>query len=179
MLTSKLEPVYGLTTMHASLKEFHETEAPSVADEETKAAAYAFGLIALGKFILRLPAEVAEEELPRLKGTLISVCSLPFKCYVATDVFVKSLNDKSSLIIRESAAASIIAAQLVLQDETHLFMLLDGLADDKKNLLTYLFDKHGARGMTASNRKTGLDKLEKEIRRLDTRTSTPSRTPRA
>jgi CLIP-associating protein 1/2 len=78
MLTSKLEPVYGLTTMHASLKEFYETEAPSVADEETKAAAHAFGLIALGKFILRLPAEVAEEELPRLKGTLISVCFLPW-----------------------------------------------------------------------------------------------------
>ncbi|XP_006459874.1 hypothetical protein AGABI2DRAFT_184378 [Agaricus bisporus var. bisporus H97] len=161
MLTSKLEPVYGLTTMHASLKDFYESKVPSMADEETKAAAHAFGLIALGKFILRLPAEVAEEELPRLKGTLIS-----------------SLNDKSSLIIRESAAASIIAAQLVLRDETHLFALLDGLADDKKNLLTYLFDKHGARGMTASNRKTGLHKLEKEIRRLDTRTSTPSRTPR-
>lgn len=91
---------------------------------------------------------------------------------------LQSLNDKSSLIIRESAAASIIAAQLVLHDETHLFALLDGLADDKKNLLTYLFDKHGARGMTASNEKTGLDKLEKEIRRLDTRTSTPSRMSR-
>lgn len=76
MLTSKLEPVYGLTTMHGSLKEFHAAEPPSVADREVKAAAYAFGLIALGKFILRLPAEVAEEELPRLKATLISVCFL-------------------------------------------------------------------------------------------------------
>ncbi|KAJ3564353.1 hypothetical protein NP233_g8352 [Leucocoprinus birnbaumii] len=158
IMASKLEPVYGLTTMHASLKEFNATEAPSEADGETKAATYAFGLIALGKFILRLPGEVAEEELPRMKTTLIS-----------------ALNDKSSLIIRESAAASIIAAQLVLRDETHLFALLDGLADDKKNLLTYLFDKHGARGMTASNGTSGIDKLEKEIRRLDTRTSTPTR----
>lgn len=33
----------------------------------------------------------------------------------------------------------------MLKDETQLFALLDGLADDKKNLLTYLFDKHGAR----------------------------------
>jgi CLIP-associating protein 1/2 len=80
MLTAKLEPVYGLTTMHASLKEFHATEPPSVAGVEVKAAAYAFGLIALGKFILRLPAEVAEEELPRMKTTLISVriCFAPF-----------------------------------------------------------------------------------------------------
>jgi CLIP-associating protein 1/2 len=87
----------------------------------------------------------------------------------------QSLNDKSSLIVRESAAASIIAAQLVLRDETHLFALLDGLADEKKNLLTYLFDKHGVRGLTASNSNSGMDKLEKEIRRLDTRTNTPSR----
>lgn len=48
--------------------------------------------------------------------------------------------------MRESAAAVLISAQLVLRDETHLFALLDGLADEKKNLLTYLFDKHGARG---------------------------------
>ena len=81
--------------------------------------------------------------------------------------------------MRESAAATIISAQLVLRDETHLFALLDGLAEDKKNLLTYLFDKHGARGMSpASNLQgsPGMDKLEKEIRRLDTRMSTPMRT---
>jgi CLIP-associating protein 1/2 len=77
MLTAKLEPVYGLTTMHASLKEFHAAEPPSETDMEVKAAAYAFGLIALGKFILRLPSEVAEEELPRMKATLISVGFCP------------------------------------------------------------------------------------------------------
>jgi len=85
------------------------------------------------------------------------------------------LNNISSLTIRESAAVSIIAAQLVLRDETHLFALLDGLADDKKNLLTYLFDKYGTRGMTASSGKSGFDRLEKEIRRLDIRTSAPNR----
>jgi len=79
------------------------------------------------------------------------------------------------LIVRESAAACIIAAQLVLRDETHLFALLDGLADEKKNLLTYLFDKHGARGALPDNDHSGIDKLEREIRRLDTRTSTPLR----
>jgi len=47
---------------------------------------------------------------------------------------------------------------------------LDGLADDKKNLLTYLFERHDARGTAANG---GMDKLEKEMRRLDTRTSTP------
>jgi len=81
----------------------------------------------------------------------------------------------SSLVVRESAAASIIASQLVLRDETHLFALLDGLADEKKNLLTYLFDKHGVRGLSMSNGSSGMDKLQKELRRLDTRTSTPPR----
>jgi len=144
--------------MHASLRVFYADAVPSAEGEEVKAATFAFGLMALGKYFLRLPAEIAEEELPRLKNTLIS-----------------ALNDRSSLIVRESAAACIIAAQLVLRDETHLFALLDGLTDDKKNLLTYLFDKHGARGVLMDNSHSGIDKLEKEIRRLDTRTSTPLR----
>jgi hypothetical protein len=92
-------------------------------------------------------------------------------------VLVQALNDKSSLVVRESAAASIIAAQLVLQDETHLFTLLDGLADEKKNLLTYLFEKHSVRaaGSSAATAKLGMDRLVKEMNRLDNRTSTPPR----
>ncbi|KAG7097228.1 hypothetical protein E1B28_004599 [Marasmius oreades] len=156
-LTSKIEPVYGLTTMHASLKAFYAEPAPSFATNGAKSATYAFGLIAIGKFILRLPAEIAEEELPRIKGTLIS-----------------ALNDTTSLVVREASAAAVICAQLVLRDETHLFTLLDGLADEKKNLLTYLFDKHGARGASRTT-PNGFDKLQKEMRRLDTRTSTPPR----
>jgi CLIP-associating protein 1/2 len=94
-----------------------------------------------------------------------------------TDPITKALNDMTSLVVRESAAASIIASQLVLRDETHLFALLDGLADEKKNLLTYLFDKHGVRGLSATNGTSpGVDKLQKELKRLDTRTSTPPRT---
>jgi CLIP-associating protein 1/2 len=77
--------------------------------------------------------------------------------------------------VRESAAAAITAAQLVLRDETHLFTLLDGLTDEKKNLLTYLFDKHGARNLPATNGSGGMEKLERELIRLDTRTSTPLR----
>ncbi|KAK0242520.1 clasp N terminal-domain-containing protein [Armillaria nabsnona] len=156
-LAAHIEPVYGLTTMHASLRTFRAEPHPEFPDEEVQTATYAFGLIALGKFILRLPAEIAEEEMPRLRTTLIT-----------------SLNDKTSLVVRESAAAVIIAAQLVLRDETHLFVLLDGLADEKKNLLTYLFDKHGVRGLPNAN-GTGINRLEKEMRRLDTRTSMPPR----
>lgn len=73
-LAIRIEPVYGLTTMHANLRTFQAEGHHPVSDNVVKAASYAFGMIALGKFILRLPAEVLEEELPRLKATLISVC---------------------------------------------------------------------------------------------------------
>lgn len=84
----------------------------------------------------------------------------------------KALSDSTSLVVRESAATCIIAAQVVLRDETHLFTLLDGLSDEKKNLLTYLFDKHGARG---NKNGSSMEKLEKEMKRLDGRTNTPPR----
>lgn len=56
--------------MHSSLRTFL---AEPALDVGAKAGSQAFGLIALGKFILRLPTEVLEEELPRLKQTLITV----------------------------------------------------------------------------------------------------------
>ncbi|KAI0959785.1 hypothetical protein AcW1_004513 [Taiwanofungus camphoratus] len=160
-LTSRIEPVYGLTTLHASLRAFRDAPLLASSSVEIKDGTYAFGLIAMGKFVLRLPAEVLEEELPRLRATLISAL---------TDV-----SSESSLMVREAAAASIIAAQLVLRDEAHLFALLDGLPDDKKNLLTYLFDKHGSRGTAVTIGSSGIDKLEREMRRLDNRTNTPPR----
>jgi len=157
-LTSRIEPVYGLTTLHAGLRTFMMELTPASATQETRSASYAFGLIALGKFILRLPAEILEEELPRLKATLTT-----------------ALSDTTSLVVRESAATSIVAAQLVLRDEAHLFTLLDGLSEEKKNLLTYLFDKHGARMGCSTEASNGAERLEKEMRRLDSRTNTPPR----
>ncbi|KAH9007082.1 clasp N terminal-domain-containing protein [Lactarius hatsudake] len=154
-LAARVEAVYGLTTLHAALVSFRATPVPPPYSDEAKASSYAFGLIALAKFALRLPAEVLEDELPRLKHTLIT-----------------ALTDTASLVVREAAAAAIIAAQVVLRDDAHLFALLDGLADDKKNLLTYLFDKHGVRGVEGSG---SVDRLEREMRRLDGRTGTPVR----
>ena len=72
-LTSRIEPVYGLTTLHAALRAFWDAPVPPSATTEIRDGTYAFGLIALGKFFLRLPTEVLEEELPRLRSTLISV----------------------------------------------------------------------------------------------------------
>ncbi len=65
-------------TMHAILLAFQTEAPPASSSTEVKASIYAYGLIALGKFILRLPAEILEEELPRLKATLTSVSSSYF-----------------------------------------------------------------------------------------------------
>jgi CLIP-associating protein 1/2 len=59
--------------MHASIRTFRDTLSLSPSDVELANGTYAFGLIALGKFILRLPKEVLEDELPRLRTTLTSV----------------------------------------------------------------------------------------------------------
>src|SRR4051794_35111833 len=72
-MTAKIEPVYGLTMMHASLRDFYGEAYPPESSPDVKASTYAFGLNALGKFILHLPPEVLEDELPRLRQTLISV----------------------------------------------------------------------------------------------------------
>jgi CLIP-associating protein 1/2 len=72
-LAAQVDPVYGLATFHASLRSFHSAPLPDNATAEMKATSYAFGIGALGKFILRLPDEILEEELPRMKNTLIPV----------------------------------------------------------------------------------------------------------
>jgi CLIP-associating protein 1/2 len=82
------------------------------------------------------------------------------------------MDTKAPVVVRESAALAIIAAQNVLRDEAQLFALLDGLPDEKKNLLTYLFDKNDVRG---SAKTADSGKLEREMRRIDSRTSTPMR----
>ena len=79
---------------------------------------------AFGFIMLCLPAGVLEDERLHLKHTL-----------------VVALMDTTLHVVREAATTAIIAAQVVLHD---------GLADDKKNLLMYLFDKQGIRGMTGS-----------------------------
>lgn len=92
--------------------------------------------------------------------------------------------------VREAAYATIVAAQAVLRDEIRLFSLLDGLGTSKKNLLTYYFDKHGARGAVEGVKISGTaapghelgeedEKVVKELIRLDAKISTPVKTPSA
>ena len=64
----------------------------------------------------------------------------------------------------------------MLRDEAQLFALLDGLDDNKKNLLTYYFEKHGARGLDfSSGSADGMTKLESQMVRLDKIMNTPQK----
>jgi len=116
--------------------------------------AYCFGLVAIAKYILMLPAEVLEEELPRIKPTIL-----------------KGLSDTTSASIREAAYVIIIAAQVKLRDETQLFALLSGLTETQKHLLTYEFEKMKTRGPSSEGEdaatELGLRKLAGRIRHLD------------
>jgi hypothetical protein len=61
--------------MHGCVRSFASIPPPPDVEDsaELKTMSYCFGLSALGKFIRRLPGEILEEELPRLKDTLNSV----------------------------------------------------------------------------------------------------------
>lgn len=59
---------------------------------------------------------------------------------------------------------------MVLNDQAHLFALLDGLSDEKKNFLTYLFDKNVNRDDMEMNAKNpAFRKMESEVDALDGR----------
>jgi len=96
----------------------------------------------------------------------------------------QALTYEGSPAVRQAAAVAIGACQVVLQDELHLFALLGNLPEDKKNLLTYYFDRHGSRGIAGisggtpangllGNKRAGSQAVETELRHLDVRTSTP------
>lgn len=94
---------------------------------------------------------------------------------IVTDTALQAYLSSES-VVRQAATAAITAAQVILRDETHLFALLGPLPDDKKNLLTYFFEKNNARGSIGKQvEHDGMDKLFKEMVRLDQRISTPPR----
>ena len=66
-----------------------------------------------------------------------------------------------------------VSAQMVLHDQAHLFALLDGLSEEKKNFLTYLFDKNKIQttngAPTVDDTHPAYQKMEQEVSRLDGR----------
>ncbi|KAG8938284.1 suppressor of tub2 mutation [Tulasnella sp. 408] len=151
VLIEKCDPILGLSTVHRSLEGFLKRPAPEESLVDARTSSYCFSLVALAKFILLLPAEVLEDELPRLKNTLIT-----------------ALSDSTSASIREAAYVTIIAAQIKLRDERQLFTILSGLSETQKHLLTYEFEKIKARGPQQNEAEAaGLQKLGGRIRHLD------------
>jgi len=145
-LGSSTDAVYGLATLHACLLgALKKISTPSAA-----VGTYVFGLNGMNRYILRLPAQVLEEELPRIRPLLL-----------------KSLGHENT-VVRSAASMVIVSAQIVLHDQAHLFTLLDGLSEEKKNFLTYLFDKNKIQS-TNGDMDPAFHKMELEVNRLDGR----------
>lgn len=72
-MIEKCDPILGLSTVHRNLEDFLKKPAVEESLAEARTSSYCFSLVALAKFILLLPPEVLEDELPRIKGTLITV----------------------------------------------------------------------------------------------------------
>ncbi|KAG8689034.1 suppressor of tub2 mutation [Ceratobasidium sp. 394] len=155
-LTAAVEPVFGLTTANGCLLSFLEEAPPTPELEAVRANSWAYGLIGMAKLVMRFPPDILEEEIPRIRSTLTTAI-----CY------------EQSSLVRGAATVAIAACQLVLRDETHLFALLGNLPNEKKNLLTYYFNRTGSRGPAGSTVEAG--KVDEEIRKIDRGTTLPPR----
>ncbi|KAG8747226.1 suppressor of tub2 mutation [Ceratobasidium sp. 414] len=157
-LTAAVEPVFGLTTANGCLLSFLEEAPPSPELEVVRVNSWAYGLIGMAKLVMRFPPDILEEEIPRIRSTLtIAICY------------------EQSSLVRGAATVAIAACQVVLRDETHLFALLGNLPNEKKNLLTYYFNRTGSRGPAGSAVEAG--KVDEEIRKIDRGTTLPLRKP--
>ncbi|KAH8929470.1 hypothetical protein BT69DRAFT_1345868 [Atractiella rhizophila] len=119
----KIEPLYGLSALRSSLQNLLKLYAQS--PDVTRS--YSLALKGLGSLFTRLPAEVLEEEIPRVRA-LIS----------------QALNDTGHPDLRLSAVNCIVAAHTVLQDDNKLFSIFQGLTKHQEQLLTYYFARAAA-----------------------------------
>ncbi|KAG8899341.1 suppressor of tub2 mutation [Tulasnella sp. 403] len=154
-LIKKSDPILGLAIVHRKLDEYLRggtVSDPTLADTTT--SSYCFALLTIAKFILLLPAEVLEDELPRVRDSLL-----------------KAISPSEPAPVREASYAVMIAAQINLRDETLLFTLLSGLTETQKHLLTYEFDKLKTRGGTESDdvgvQEGVLQRFVTRMRRMD------------
>ncbi|KAH7345258.1 clasp N terminal-domain-containing protein [Rhizoctonia solani] len=155
-LAAAVEPVFGLATANGCLHSFLDENLPSPELEPVRANSWAYGLVGMAKIMMRLPPDILEEEIPRVRGTLTTAI-----CY------------EQSSIVRGAATVAIAACQMVLRDETHLFTLLGNLPNEKKNLLMYYFNRTGSRGPAGGT--VEASKVDEELRKIDRGTTLPPR----
>ncbi|CAE6428959.1 unnamed protein product [Rhizoctonia solani] len=155
-LTAAVEPVFGLATANGCLHSFLGEDPPTPELEPVKVNSWAYGLVGIAKIMMRLPPDILEEEIPRVRGTLTTAI-----CY------------EQSSLVRGAATVAIAACQMVLRDETHLFTLLGNLPNEKKNLLMYYFNRTGSRGPAGGTVEAG--KVDEELRKIDRGATLPPR----
>lgn len=166
-MIEKSDPLLGLATVHRTIEDFLKKAIPDEGLADARISTYCFALVAMAKFILLLPAEVLEDELPRMKGTIMTVRGTILAFINVPDDFLQALSNPTTAVVREAAYVVIIASQMKLRDETQLFALLSGLTETQKHLLTYEFERIKARGPAREENDAGLQKLAGKIRHLD------------
>lgn len=72
-LTAAVEPVFGLTTANGCLLSFLDEAPPSPELEAVRVNSWAYGLVGMAKLVMRLPPDILEEEVPRIRSTLTTV----------------------------------------------------------------------------------------------------------
>lgn len=73
IMIDKFDPILGLSAIHKSLEAFLKSYQSETSNDSVRTSSYAFALIGLAKYILLLPAEVLEDELPRIRPSLLKV----------------------------------------------------------------------------------------------------------
>lgn len=70
LFTDSIDPICGVGALESAI----EISAQSDSKGAKEAMSFSLALKALGRLFLRLPAEVLEEEIPRVQDVLINVC---------------------------------------------------------------------------------------------------------
>lgn len=149
-IMERTEPLYGISCLRMALDNLLESHRAlkghsTQAEADSLTHGYTMGLKALSALFSVLPSEVLEEEIPRSRNMLLKV-SLENIWYIlyslADGNFLQAMNSPQTSL-RQTAATVIVRAHLVIQDDTKLFNLLDGLTKSQMNLCTYLFARSG------------------------------------
>lgn len=76
LFTDSIDPICGVGALESAI----EISAHNDSSDATKSAmSFSLALKALGRLFLRLPAEVLEEEIPRVQDVLMKVCEIGVK----------------------------------------------------------------------------------------------------
>lgn len=146
-IVSITEPLYAASCLRMCLGKLPEAASATIGDNEgdgTSAWTFAMGLKAMGALFSLLPSEVLQEEVVRSRDLIKKVRGYAITLFVnmsevSSDLLSNQAFNSPQAGLRQTAATVLVKAHQVIQDDTKLFALVDGLTKSQINLCTYLF----------------------------------------